>query len=213
MQRPLGPGEVHVWRCDLLAAESSVARLRSWLSGDEAAREGRFRHERDRRRFAVAHGQLRDILGFHLGRHPAEVAFAAGPGGKPEAPPLLFSLSHSAELAVIAVSVGPDVGVDVERLRRVHDAEAAAAFGLSPAEQAVLGDAATPGDFLRSWTRREAYLKGRGEGISAGQEADDVQAREQWDVRDLDPAPGYVGALAVRCRAAEVRFWHWEPLA
>jgi 4'-phosphopantetheinyl transferase len=199
------PAEVHVWACGLELGDERAARLRSWLSRDELGREARFHRQADRRRFAVAHGLLRWVLARYVGRPAAEITFPAGIAGKPEAEgPVRFSFSHSADLALVAVGSDAELGVDVERVRPVGDRAAAAELVLTPDARAALGSDVA---FLRAWSRREAYVKGRGDGLFARDEADRPEARAAWTVLDLDPAPGYVGALAVRGPVPRVR---WE---
>jgi 4'-phosphopantetheinyl transferase len=206
-----GPGAsaVDVWVLGLDVGEESAGRLRSWLCASELEREARLRCAHDRHRFAVAHGLLRHVLACHYAAcAPGQLALWANAEGKPEMQgPLRFSFSHSDDLALLAVSAALAVGVDVERVRPVADPGAAAELAFSPVERAALGSC-DDRTFLRAWSRREAYVKGRGEGIAAPLAADAPEARAEWTLLDLDPAPGYVGALAVRCPAPELRHFH-----
>ncbi len=145
------------------------------LSDDERNRSTRFRFERDRRRFIVARGALRELLGRRLDTLAGELRFVYNPFGKPALSPefgrrLKFNLSHSADLAVIATAMDREIGVDVEYIR--------------PDE---------PKTFFEEWTKQEAYVKARGEGLSDGP----VVFAEGWSLHTFEPAPGYVGALAV----------------
>ncbi|HEY3221046.1 MAG TPA: hypothetical protein VGJ80_09960 [Gemmatimonadales bacterium] len=150
------------------------------LSADERRRSARFRFDRDRRRFIVARGSLRELLGRRLATPARELRFVYNPFGKPALSPefdgrLKFNLSHSADLAVIAIATDREVGVDVEYLR--------------PDE---------PHTFFEEWTQQEAYVKARGEGLSDGP----VVFAEGWSLHTFEPAPGYIGALAVEADPA-----------
>jgi 4'-phosphopantetheinyl transferase len=163
--------EVRCWSVRLdVAPEAFYATL----SADERSRAARFRFERDRRRFIVARGALRGLLGRLLGTAPSELQFVYNSFGKPALSPesggLKFNLSHSADLALVAIATDREVGVDVEHLR--------------PDE---------PRTFFEEWTKQEAYVKARGEGLSDGP----VVFAEGWSLHTFEPAPGYIGALAV----------------
>jgi 4'-phosphopantetheinyl transferase len=168
MPPPLADGEVHVWRAGL-------ARPVQWqvLSADEVARARRYRHLGAQRRFAVCRVALRRLLAGYLGCRPEEVEFTCGPHGKPAladpAARLRFNISHSAERALLAFSWDREVGVDLEHraLTRPFDALAARCF--SPAEQAEfqsLGPDHRVRGFYNGWTRKEAFIKAVGEGLS-----------------------------------------------
>jgi len=184
------------------------------LSAAERARAARFVFDLHRRRFAAGRTALRRILARHLGVPAETVAFVDQAHGKPAVAGLEFNLSHSDELALVAISDGPPVGVDVERLRPVDGALTVAETFFAPSERAELL-AAPPAEralaFLRGWTRKEAFIKALGEGMShpltrfevslgaaARLLAIDGSAAEaaRWSLVALDPAPGYVGALA-----------------
>jgi 4'-phosphopantetheinyl transferase len=207
----LAAGETHVWRVPLDGAAAAAALAA--LDAEERARAGRFRQPRDRERFAAARGGLRGILGAYRGAPAREIAFRYGEQGKPAlaagTSPLRFNLSHSGELALVAVRLGEEVGVDVERLRPVPDAAhmverflpaaAGAAFRALPEAQRQRG-------FLRLWTRQEAYLKALGAGLSG--RLDELPG-EGWDLRDLEPASGYVAAVAGRGSLGALRLFDW----
>lgn len=203
------------------------------LDGEERERAARFRLALHRRRFVAARGALRRILGGYLGMPPAELHFTYGPHGKPALPAhpeLSFNLSHSEDLALLAVTCGPPVGVDVERLRRLDNLEGLARRVLSGRERRRL--AALPPEqrqaaFHRAWTRKEAYLKARGEGIFRGLErvevtfepgapprlvaaADDPLTTAFWTLCSLEPAPGFIAAVAVAGPVGEPEGWR-EP--
>jgi len=164
--------EVRCWSVRLdVAPEAFYATL----SQDERSRAARFRFDRDRRRFIVARATLRELLGRHVDTAASELRFVYNAFGKPALSPefggrLKFNLSHSADLALIALATDREVGVDIEYLR--------------PDE---------PRTFFEEWTKQEAYVKARGEGLSDGP----VVFAERWSLHTFEPAPGYIGALAV----------------
>jgi|GEM_PF-682787 len=152
------------------------------LSEDECDRAGRFVFELDRVRYIAARGILRRLLGGYLNIDPAEIRFSYGACGKPElaglfAERLRFNISHAGNWAVYAISGGREVGIDIELLRNDIPWQQLASLVFSPNEQAEfaeipLHEKATA--FLRGWTRKEAYVKGRGEGLSLALESFDV---------------------------------------
>jgi 4'-phosphopantetheinyl transferase len=193
------------------------------LDPAEANRRGCERDDVWRRR-VVARAALRVALGRRLGRHPRSLRFELGPHGKPElAPsagegPIQFSLSHSGDLCVIAISAQTPVGVDVEQVReRVH-LERLVSTRLAAAEASVilgLAGKERRSAFYRVWTRKEAYLKAKGVGLSVELGSFTVSAGErpilvsplsgdqaEWALTDLDLGEGFQGALASRDRSA-----------
>jgi len=228
--------EVHVWRAWLDAPTSQVESHLQTLSADERARADRFCFQRDRMQFIVARGLLRNILGRYLGLAPDQLCFANTLHEKPALPEtagalaLRFNVSHSHCAALIAVTHDREIGVDIERIRVVAaDIEIARRY-FSPGELAVLE--ALPQDlrteaFFRCWTRKEAYIKARGGGLSIPLDQFDVslalgesavrlqtkadpQEAARWSLRDLDPGPGYAAALAVEGHAWPLKFWQWS---
>lgn len=214
--------DVHVWRIPLDRSPATRRRLAALLSAEESERAGRFHAARHRDRFVVAHGALRTVLAAYLGSHAAALQFSAGSEGKPrlgcaveatEPAELCFNLSHSADLALLAVAVGRDVGVDVERVDPRVEIEALARRFFAPEERAAL--ARLPGEerareFFRIWTLKEAYLKALGVGlrraldsfaVAAGTERPPSLIRSdgddagRWRLRRLTVGPGFSGAV------------------
>jgi 4'-phosphopantetheinyl transferase len=208
----LQQGKVHVWPVPLDAPAERVDALLAALDSDELERASRLRAVRDRRRFVVAHGRLRQLLARELGIRPASVALRREPRGRPYVvgSDLRFSLARSAGLALVALARGRAVGVDVEcRREGIATAEIARHF-FSAAEAAHLRELPEPArttTFLTWWTRKEAVLKGTGEGIT---ERLPASAPPGWSVRDLAAGPAYVGAVAVQ-GLAPVVVWHGTP--
>jgi len=218
----LDADEIHVWRAELDQPEATVERLGQTLSTDEQERAQRFVLERVRTRFVVGRGLLRAILARYLGRPPHRLRFAYGERGKPALAPaestsLRFNVSHSADVVLFAVARGREVGVDVERLRPMPRAERIAERFFSVPERqalAALPEARKVEGFFTCWTRKEAYIKARGDGLghpldqfavtiapdepvrlSAVGDGDATEIA-RWSLTGLPPGPGYVAALA-----------------
>ena len=199
----LGPDDVHVWRADLAVDEAAVPALHGVLASDEREHAARFRLARERRRFVVARARLRATLARYLGREARGLGFVPGPGGKPRLTGglgggLEFNLSHSGECALLAVSRARRLGVDVEQIRPDFN-WAGIAAQLFTARQltrlATLSDEQRAAACFRRWTRAEAWLKARGEGLAAA--ALQRPAHEDaWLVRSLHVGPGYAAAVA-----------------
>jgi len=166
----LGTDEVHVWA---VALDSAAAATRAWeaaLTDDERARAEQIKIDEARRRFVVSRSALRTILGHHLAVEPQEVPLVYANSGKPElkAGKLHFNLAHSGELALLAVTTGCPVGIDVEHVRPVRQRDELAGRYFAPAEiDAILAlDESRRGEaFVNCWTRKEAILKAIGSGL------------------------------------------------
>jgi 4'-phosphopantetheinyl transferase len=206
--------EVHSWCVGLDASPEAYARLYATLARDERRRSARLRFERDRRRFVVAHGVLRELLGRYLRTPPGRIRFAYNAFGKPALSPefgsrLKFNLSHSADLALIAIAADADIGVDVEYIRAQPDYAEIARHFFSAAEADRLNRLPShlhAQAFLRCWTKKEAYVKACGEGLGIPQSA----PARRWSLYTLRPAPGYIGALAVEGNGWRLTHRHWQ---
>jgi 4'-phosphopantetheinyl transferase len=206
----LSNNEVHLWRAGLDLSISELERLRPILSPDEKERADRFYFEKDRVRFTAARAILRTILGRYLGQEPAQVCFSYGPQGKPFLAgesgerAIRFNISHSGGLALYTVTRGREVGVDLEKLRSDIDCEGIADRYFTPAESRSIQEASPELKsevFLSLWVCKEAYIKGRGEGLSIPLNQFEVKGRVQnFELRTFVPAPGFVAALAVQGR-------------
>ena len=229
----LTSGEVDVWSVRLDGWPEWAAALRPTLSDDERERADRFHFERDRRRFTCARAVLRHVLAESLDVEAREVTFSYGPNGKPALSgrferALAFNVSHSHEIALVAVGRDVEIGVDVEAVRAMDDADDIASRFFSPREAAQLRSlpaAERTGAFFACWTRKEAYLKALGSGLAKPLDEFDVtfapgesatlvvhaDAREtaRWSLHALAPAPGYTGALVTEARARVVRCRQW----
>ena len=234
----LGREEVHVWRADLDQLSSEADNHRLNLAADEQARADRFYFQKDRDHFIVARGVLRAILGIYLNRTPQSLAFDYNSHGKPAlALPthdddIRFNISHSHGVALYAVTRGRELGIDVERIRRdLEVAEIAGRF-FSRREVAVLRALPTDSQrtaFFLGWTRKEAYIKARGDGLSIPLDQFDVSLTPgepapllstrpdsseaaRWSLYNLVVSPDFAAALAVEGQGCALSFWQWpEP--
>ena len=201
---------------DTVRASASV------LSAAEQQRAARFVFERDRRRFTVARGTLRNLLSERLDLQPEAVKFVYGPYGKPGLAPfstardLRFNVSHCEDIAVYAFAIGRELGVDIEAIREIDAADDIAARFFSSRENADyrnLQSCEKMLGFFNCWTRKEAFIKGLGDGLSFPLDCFDVSlAPDQaakicrvgntpgkdcgWILDSFTPIPGFVAALA-----------------
>jgi 4'-phosphopantetheinyl transferase len=231
----LSEGEAHVWLAELDLPQDAVGALRFLLSGDELGRAERFHFRRDRDRYVVGRGVLRRMLGAYMNSDPAALRFDYGAHGKPhlvgESKPggLRFNVSHSEGHALFCFARGVEVGVDLERVREGPASERLAERFFSAGEVRALR--ALPRNaqdeaFFDCWTRKEAYIKARGEGLSMpldrfevtlapGEPAEllrtdgDPRERARWSMRGLRPAPSFVGAVVVGGTLRRLECWRW----
>jgi 4'-phosphopantetheinyl transferase len=232
----LSAAEVHVWRIGL--DDELPAHARETLSADEHQRARQFRFSHLTQRFVAARAALRAILGRYTGIAPADLVFTYTARGKPalDVTPrraVAFNLSHSGDIGLCAVTAGRDVGVDVERLREDHNPFDSIAPYFSVLERATLqglDPRARREACYVCWTRKEAFLKARGDGLSIPLDAFDVSCapseparilavrgpaadRRQWTVFDVGPIERCAGAVVVE--GADVRLqrwrWTWSP--
>jgi 4'-phosphopantetheinyl transferase len=228
------PGDqVHVWRVFLDQPSWYVDGLAQRLSRDELARAERFHFERDMRRFVVGRGMLRTILGRYLAIDPRQVRFRYGERGKPHLADefagsgLRFNLAHSHEMALYAFTRGREVGIDVEHVRPLSDVEEIAERFFSAHENAEfrsLPESQELEAFYNCWTRKEAYLKATGDGLTRPLDqfavslapgdlarllrvTGDPAEISRWSLQALAPAPGYVAAVAVEGPADRLTYW------
>jgi 4'-phosphopantetheinyl transferase len=219
---PLAADEVHLWRVDLEAIAGEEAQWSNILSDDERTRAARFHFQIHRQYFIAGRALLRRILAAYLAADSKELTFSYSSKNKPAlagtyANRLSFNISHSGEIALIAVTQNRQIGVDVELIRHDFDTAAIATRFFSEVEQEQL--AALPAEqrhetFFRCWTRKEAYIKATGEGLSlplrqfdvsiapGSQDAllatrPDSAESKRWLLRDVVVKTGYAGAICV----------------
>jgi 4'-phosphopantetheinyl transferase len=228
----LADGEVHVWRASLDCSESVLHRFEAALAADEKARAQRFVFQPDRNSYIAARGVLRELLGKYLHRGPSEIEFDYGAQGKPalrsgwSQSGLQFNVSHSHGMALFAFAVARPVGVDVEMVRADFAGEKIAERFFSPQEVRELRSlpaAVQDEGFFLCWTRKEAYIKARGEGLQiplksfhvsltptkpARLQADDSS---RWSLRSLRLEGRYVGAVVGEGKGWKLRGLEWRP--
>jgi 4'-phosphopantetheinyl transferase len=221
--------DVDAWHVDLDVVPSAFEACAASLADDERARAARFVFERDRRRFVAARGILRRILGDRLGVEPGRIRFEYGPRGKPRLAgpdaPVRFNVAHSGGHGLVVVSATADVGADLEVVRPLADAMAIAERHFSPDERSrllALPAAEREVAFFRCWTRKEAYIKGLGEGLAHPLDAFSVglepagtvtlvdaggasPGAATWSLHDVSSLPAYAAAIAARSGTAPVR--------
>jgi 4'-phosphopantetheinyl transferase len=231
----LAVDEVHIWRIDLARQDDEIRRCRQVLSADEVERADRFYFERDRTRFTVARAAMREILSRYTGLAAMELRFSYGPKGKPELSAgmeqtgIRFNLSHSAELALLAVARGLQVGIDVEWIKadfgsdeiaeRFFSATEVQTLRSLPASQRVEA-------FFSCWTRKEAYIKALGEGLSVPLDSFavafgpaiaaallhvkvDPAEVERWSMYDIEVSEGYEAALVAEGKNHQLKQMEW----
>lgn len=226
---------MHVWIASVDAPTLHLDSLAATLSTDERQQAASFHFEKHRRRYIAAHAALREILSRYLGKPAADIVFTQNRFGKPflydaeGKDELSFNLSHSGELALAAFVRGRSIGADVEFMRPVRDFERIAADHFTPQECALLAQAAIAGKehaFYTFWTRKEAYIKAIGKGLSipltsidtlipagaAGrrvERAPDAPQVASWWLSDLVVPKGYAGALVVEEGFDRLCYRYW----
>ena len=229
------PDTVHVWYAGLDVGPARLRQLASPLTAEERQRAERLRSEPHRKQFVAARGLLRLMLGRYLQTSPADVGLAYGPRGKPqlaEPPfPLRFNLSHSGELVVMVFACDLEVGVDMERACPARDVMGIAESFFSASERVRLrqlqGDVRQSA-FYQAWTRKEAWLKATGDGLTRPlsdvevafgpgaparliRTGGGVEEVRGWSLYDLPLPPGYVAAVAAAGSAHEILCRPWYP--
>ena len=229
-------GSVHVWQVPLGVSEESgtVESYRKNLSSEERLRADGMQAQTHRGRFIISRGVLRRILCLYMEIRPESLKFEYLDRGKPMLPGqagddgLQFNLSHSRELTLIGVTVGAEIGVDVEYVRDLDRQDRIAERFFSAEEiEAIQGypDPERREAFFSCWTRKEAYLKGLGAGlghslssfsvsVDPNQEepsisGDDAPELTVWSIRSLYPEMGYVGAVARKGEVGCLQRFTW----
>ena len=236
----LAADQIHVWRVALNQNPERISELIEVLSADECARADRFHFQKDRNQFIESRAALRLLLSQYLKLPPIALTFSLAAHGKPALSPglsnsdLRFNLSRRDGLALIAFTEGREIGIDVELVRPDLDLFEIAEVSFSDSELSSLRslpENLQAEGFYNCWTRKEAFVKAVGEGLSfplkqfdvsltPGQPArllsvrvesssDGIQAADSWTLQDVPVADGYVAALAFAGSAAAVRCDDW----
>jgi len=230
--------DVHIWRSTPDVDDGILQSLGRDLSEDERGRAEKFHFEKDRRRYIVGRGALRNILSRYLRTDARQLTFQYGPRGKPllagsfEREPLRFNLAHSGGLVLYGFALGRDIGVDVERTDRGVDFMNIAERFFSAREFEALNRlhaAERRHAFFHCWARKEAYLKATGGGLSDRLDGFSVTmdprsehvelARHDpgdhgvsWTLRSIDAGPGYAAAVSVEGVGAALSCWNWPDV-
>jgi 4'-phosphopantetheinyl transferase len=221
--------EAAVWFVELAASPRAVEECSRLLSADEKQRASQFRFEHLSRSYTLSRAILRILLGRYLGVEPAVVRFTYGKRGKPSVAfpesALEFNLAHSGEFAAYAFTTGCPLGVDIERVRPVPDQESIVRRFFSPKECEEwlrVAPSEREAAFYRCWTRKEAYIKAIGDGLSLGLDSfqvslrpgepaalisadQDPEAQQKWSLYALPAPAGYEASLAIPQRDVSVR--------
>ncbi|MEO8356700.1 MAG: 4'-phosphopantetheinyl transferase superfamily protein [Chloroflexota bacterium] len=234
----LTDNNVHIWSASLEQPARVVRRLAAVLSEDERSRAERFHFANHRSFFIVGRGMLRTLLARYLKLNPQEVQFEYTQNRKPFLSPshgvhdLCFNLSHSAGIAMYALSQNRRLGIDIEYVRSIPDMDQIAASNFSEEENLQFRTVDTNGKrqaFYNCWTRKEAFIKAIGDGLSFPLDQFDVslipgeparllsifgseQAAGQWSMHELQPAEGYVAALVVEGNGCSISYQEWTQL-
>ena len=234
MSLALGQNEIHVWVVEVDTQDAEKASNVDILALTESARASRFRSEADRVRFVQRRAALRRILAGYLEVAPQDVAFTVNEFGKPSVAPeasagVFFNASHSENVAMIAVGRSDRIGIDVERLRPLPEAESIASRFFAEGEAAELA-ALHPRDrvvgFFNAWTRKEAVVKALGGGLSIPLHSFEVSLRPQeppeilrwdvpgaglqrWRIHHIEPVAGYIAAVAADREASILHCSKW----
>lgn len=217
---PLTEDVVHVWQAFPPDMTSRVDDFRRLLSSEELQRADRFRFEKDRNQFTIARALLRTLIGKYLGDNPASIQFRFSDKGKPSVAGqnesgLQFNVAHSGDVILLAFARARRLGVDVEQVQADFATDEVAERFFSQAERKslrTLSPAVRSAAFFRCWTRKEAYIKATGDGLSLGLDQFDVtlleeepakllasrpdpREAERWTMHHLNVKPGHAAAL------------------
>ena len=229
----LSEDEAHIWRADLDLNECFQSSFLKLLSPDEKNRAQKFRFAKNSQNFIVARGILRLLIGKYLEINPAEVSFQYSEFGKPSIAnnnSLQFNISHSQNIALFAFTKKFNIGVDVEFVNpKIEVQDIATRFFSTneiknllalPEKQQTLG-------FFYCWTRKEAFIKAVGEGLSFPLDKFEVSLEPnkpakllatnwqpkdvaKWSIYSLSPEPNFVGSLVIEGLVEKVKCWSWQ---
>ena len=230
-------GEIHVWLADLEQPREYIERFRRTLSEDETARAERFAFADLRNRYVAGRGILRDILARYCGTDASALRFEYSRRGKPslagmeKEQRLEFNVSHSGELFMCAIACGSRVGIDIEKIEFREDFLKLAQRFFAPSEADGIRDLSPEQQldaFYACWTRKEAYVKGKGDGLATPLDKFEVSLKPgappallcshvdpedlaRWALFDVTPCSGYAAALAVENPDVRITCWKWLP--
>lgn len=232
----LSGNDIHIWYAALDLPPEQLEIFSLTLSSDEKTRAERFHFDEHRQLFIASRGILREILSRYSDLAPDQIQFNYGSRGKPEiaescgSAKLKFNLSHSGKVALYAITLDREIGIDIEKIHPIADAEQIAKRFFSAKECAWLSEhspSEKPAAFFDLWTCKEAYLKAIGEGLAFGLDQFEIlfspskppkifsiqgnyQAAKPWFLQQLNPVLGYVGAVAVKADNPCFNYWQWS---
>jgi 4'-phosphopantetheinyl transferase len=223
---PLNDDSISIWSVGLEWPESEVQAAAEILSLDEQERAKRFHRVSDRKHFIVARAALRLVLTRYLNVNARQISFDQNAFGKPRLtgtyyPDLRFNLAHSSGLALYVIANGREVGVDLERIEPGFATMGLARSLFAPEEVAALSLLSNEdfvAAFYRCWTRKEAYVKAKGLGLSLPLKSfvvsvappnetpllvpdqDEIEEQARWMLVDVIVGEGFAASVAVECR-------------
>ena len=228
---------VHVWRANLDLPTTEIERLAAFLSTDEIARANKFHFLEHKRRFIVARGILRQLLGNYLQISPNKIEFEYSDRGKPRLAASMgnsyiqFNVSHSMEYVLYGFTNNHLIGVDLEFLRETQDAAELAKSFFTHREYELIAnstDEERQKAFFQFWTAKEAYLKAIGTGLSDSLSdieitfdcakkpkllsvGENIATVGNWSIYHFIPAANYVAAIIVNTQIPkqQINFWNW----
>ena len=234
----LKENKVHIWGVESNKMDALADQFKKTLSDDERKRAEHFYFDYLRKSFIISHGALRTILSYYISTKPEQVKFRFGEHGKPyldwDSPlDVRFNITHSRELTLIAITLGRELGIDLEAIRPIRDLERLAERFFSPDENSTLQTVPVHQRleaFFNCWTLKEAYIKATGEGFSRPFRTFDVaflprdsarivnvagspKESERWSLIEFSPAGGYIAALAIEASDSteiELRISEWS---
>jgi 4'-phosphopantetheinyl transferase len=232
----LAEAETHIWQAKLDLSTAKITQLTEVLAEDERMKASRFRFKEHQQRYIAARGILRKVLGFYLKISGDAIEFEYSSHGKPKisnlnAINLQFNVSHSQDLALYGITRDRRIGVDLEYLRDLDDADKIARRFFSPTESALV--ASLQGQeqrqvFFQFWTAKEAYLKAIGSGLAGGLDKVEIALKSQaiallsvgetsenianWSLDSFIPQPNYIATVATETKEKpqQIKFFIWE---
>lgn len=217
--------EIQIWRAPNEVGEEDYPKLNELLSADEVERARKFRFERHRKQYVIGRSLLRILIAAYVQTDARSIRFDYTPKGKPQLPSadngsgLHFNLAHSGRVILLGFTRNRRIGIDIEEIRKDVEIDEIAQRFFSVSEQRCLASLPLSlryDAFFRCWTRKEALLKGTGEGLSVGLDTFSVFSspdkeenwvrtgdQQKWLIQDVDAGIGYAGAAAVECRIDE----------
>lgn len=231
----LQAGELHIWKIALDRDDGQWQPLMALLSNDEQIKADRYRFEKHRRRYILGRVTLRNLLGGYLDRAPETFRFAYNSHGKPflanDDSGLRFNVSHSGEIMLAAFVLNSEIGIDIEAIQQDIDYMGIGQRWFSEQESNTLRDLPKEkriGAFFRAWTRKEAYIKAQGIGLSYSlnrfsvsmdetspallEHQDGLQETKSWQIHDIEVSSAYSAAVAIEAARWDIRYNHLEPL-